>query len=90
MPQIGSGHYSGFAHMAYCLKVTYTQQSENIYSYSENNCRSWAMSRKVFMKIKLLIKYYLRPVQCEEITLSDQFLICRNTGESDCFSWSFS
>jgi len=48
--------------MAYCFKVMHTQQSENMYSNSENNCGSWAMPHNVFIKIKLLIKYYLRPV----------------------------
>jgi len=50
MLQNGSGHYSGFPHMAYCFKVMHTQQSKNMYSYSENNCRLRAMLRTVFIK----------------------------------------
>jgi len=48
MPQIGSGYYSGFEHMAYCFKVMLTQQSENMYLYSESY---------VFIRINLLLKY---------------------------------
>ena len=78
MSQIGSGHYSGFAHMAYRFKVTHNQQSENICSYSENKCRSCAMSRNVSTRVGTLIvaTIYLQPIQNRHMFRSFTVLQC--------------
>ena len=71
MPQIDSGHYSGFAHMAYCFEVTHNQQSQNMLCiWTVHHCDSWRIKDQLDVTCFFFLFYFLCTQHVSDVNIA--------------------